>query len=326
MLVDPSDQHCAETYRQWLAAIIESSDDAIISKDLNGILTSWNRGAERLFGYSADEAINRSVIMLIPQDRHDEEREILARITRGERVDHYETVRQRKDGSLLDISLTVSPVRNSEGRIVGASKIARDISERKRAQEKHDLLVGEIKHRIRNTMATVYAIASQTLSTVSREELQSFLARLQALARSHEQLTLENWNRTPLNGVVDQTLAPFEVKNRRRFLTRGPNHILLDSSKATLLTMILHELATNAAKYGALSNGTGQVTVSWELLQNQPSRFRLRWMEEGGPPVAPPNRKGFGSHLIERAVSGDAGQTRLEFAKTGVICLLEMAI
>lgn len=119
----------------WLAAIIESADDAIISKTLEGIITSWNRGAERLFGYTADEVIGKPVTILIPADHIDEEPEILRRIRRGERVEHYETVRIRKDGRRINISLTVSPIRSSDGTIIGASKIARDISERKRAQE-----------------------------------------------------------------------------------------------------------------------------------------------------------------------------------------------
>ena len=113
-----------------LAAIVESSDDAIVSKDLNGIITSWNWGAERLFGYSADEAVGRSITMLIPSDRLAEEDMVLARIRRGERVEHFDTVRRRKDGSFVDISLTVSPIRDTAGTIVGASKIARNISDR----------------------------------------------------------------------------------------------------------------------------------------------------------------------------------------------------
>jgi PAS domain S-box-containing protein len=118
-----------------LASIVESSDDAIISKDLNGIITSWNLGAERLLGYVTEEVIGKPGTILVPQDRHDEEPTILERIRRGDRIDHYETVRRRKDGSLLDVSLTVSPVQDPEGRIVGASKIARDITPRKRAEE-----------------------------------------------------------------------------------------------------------------------------------------------------------------------------------------------
>ncbi len=119
---------------QWLASIVESSDDAIVSKNLDGIILTWNRGAERIFGYSADEVIGKPVTILMPPDRVDEEPEILARIRRGEPIDHYETVRQRKDGTLLDVSLTVSPVRDDSGRIIGASKIARDITDRKRAE------------------------------------------------------------------------------------------------------------------------------------------------------------------------------------------------
>jgi hypothetical protein len=113
-------------------AIIDSSDDAIISKGLDGIITSWNRSAERLFGYKAEEVIGQSITILIPQERMDEEPEILARLRRGERVDHFETVRRRKDGSLLDISLTISPVKDDQGVVIGASKIARDITEQKR--------------------------------------------------------------------------------------------------------------------------------------------------------------------------------------------------
>jgi PAS domain S-box-containing protein len=117
-----------------LAAIVESSDDAIISKDLHGIITTWNPGAKRIFGYTDEEVIGKSITIIIPPERRDEEREILNRIREGERIEHYETIRQRKDGTLLDISLTVSPLVDDEGRVVGASKIARDITERKRAE------------------------------------------------------------------------------------------------------------------------------------------------------------------------------------------------
>lgn len=128
-------QSSAEEASQWLAAIVESSDDAIVSKNLDGIITSWNPAAEQLFGYTAREAIGQPVSILIPTDRQDEEPGILKRIRRGERIDHYETVRQHKDGRFIDISLTVSPVRDAQGKIIGASKIARDISDRRRAEE-----------------------------------------------------------------------------------------------------------------------------------------------------------------------------------------------
>jgi PAS domain S-box-containing protein len=124
----------AEEIRGLLAAIVASSDDAIISKNLDGIITSWNKSAERIFGYTTEEAIGQHITLVIPSERHGEESDILARLRRGERVDHFHTVRRRKDGTLLDVSLTISPVRDSSGRVIGASKVARDITEQKQAE------------------------------------------------------------------------------------------------------------------------------------------------------------------------------------------------
>ena len=143
----------AQKAAQQLISIVESSHDAIVSKDLDGTIMTWNRGAERLFGYSAEDAIGRSITMLIPPDRRDEEPGILARIRKGEMVDHFETVRRRKDGSLFDISLTISPVRDAKGRIVGASKIARDISERKEAEAR----LKDSQRRLQELLAAIPA-------------------------------------------------------------------------------------------------------------------------------------------------------------------------
>jgi PAS domain S-box-containing protein len=132
---DITERKRAEQATCLLAAIVESSHDAIVSKSLNGVITSWNKGAERLFGYAAEEAVGQNITLIIPPERRDEERTIVEQLTRGERVDHFETVRMRKDGSLLDVSLTISPMKDASGRVVGASKLARDITERKRAEE-----------------------------------------------------------------------------------------------------------------------------------------------------------------------------------------------
>ena len=151
----------AETHAR-LAALVESSDDAIVSKDLNGVITSWNAGAQRLFGYTAEEAMGQPVTLLIPPERFDEEPGVLARIRRGEKVDHYETVRRRKDGTLIDVSLTVSPIRNYRGEVVGASKIARDITESKHAAEtlrhanrRKDEFLAMLAHELRNPLAPI---------------------------------------------------------------------------------------------------------------------------------------------------------------------------
>ena len=122
---DITERKRAEQATRLLAAIVESSHDAIVSKNLNGVITSWNKGAERLFGYAAEEAVGQNITLIIPPERRDEERTIIEQITRGERVDHFETVRMRKDGSLLDVSLTISPMKDASGRAVGASKLAR---------------------------------------------------------------------------------------------------------------------------------------------------------------------------------------------------------
>jgi PAS domain S-box-containing protein len=147
----------SEQQSRWLAAIVESSDDAIVSKDLDGLITSWNKGAERIFGYLAEEVIGKPITILFPADRYDEELGILERIRRGERVEPYETVRQCKHGRLIDISLTISPVRNIHGKVIGASKIARDITERKRSEAQIAILAREAEHRAKNVLATVQA-------------------------------------------------------------------------------------------------------------------------------------------------------------------------
>jgi len=187
LLLDPSEAECVkagEALRQtlaeledakaslreskkqfgWLAAIVQSSDDAIISENLDSIIISWNKAAERLFGYLAEDVIGKSITILIPPERQDEEHTILKLIRRGHRIEHYETVRRRKDGSLVDISLTVSPVRGAEGEIVGASKIARDITERKRSEAQISILARELEHRSKNLSANVGAIVQLSLT------------------------------------------------------------------------------------------------------------------------------------------------------------------
>lgn len=303
---------------------MESSTDAIISKDLNGVITSWNSGAERLFGYTAQEAIGRPITLLFPADRLDEETEIVVRIRRGERVDHYDTVRRKKDGSLVDISLTVSPVRGANGKIVGASKIARDITEQRRAQERQKLVVSEMKHRIKNSLATIQAIATQTLSRHTGER-DAFIARLHALGRAHDMLTPEGWERAALSAVVNRALEPFQQMHRERFTVDGPGHLWLESSKGVMVAMMIHELATNAVKHGALSNGSGRVSITW-VQTSEPNLVKLTWQEIGGPEVRPPKAKGFGSHLIERAFGGQLGAAQFVFDPTGLTCTLEIVL
>ena len=170
-----------------------SSDDVIISKNLNGIIISWNKGAERVFGYTAEEAIGQPITIVIPEDRHDEERQILTRIRRGERIDHYETVRRRKHGSLIAVSLTVSPVRDAAGKIVGASKIARDITEQRRSQEQIATLAREAEHRSKNLLATVQAAVHLSQSETPEGLKRAIEGRIQALANVHSLFVKSRW-------------------------------------------------------------------------------------------------------------------------------------
>ena len=180
-----------------------------MSKDLNGLITTWNCGAERLFGYAASEMIGRSITTIIPSDRHHEEVRILDRIRRSERVEPYETVRKRRDGSLVDVSVSVSPLRNAAGEVIGASKIARDITARKRAEEQQRALHAELDHRVKNVLATVSAIVAHTKDASS--SMDDFVAavdrRIRSMASTHELLS-----RLSLAGGIAAGPAPARAR------------------------------------------------------------------------------------------------------------------
>lgn len=159
-----------EALRARLAAIVDSSDDAIVSKTLDGVITSWNRAAERMFGYSAAEAVGRDIFLIIPADRREEEADVLRRLRQGQKIDHFETVRQTKDGRLIPISLTVSPIRDAKGTIIGASKVARDITERVRAQEALKRAHNELELRVRDRTAELSSANASLRSEIEQRE------------------------------------------------------------------------------------------------------------------------------------------------------------
>jgi PAS domain S-box-containing protein len=313
--------HEREQRLRFLASIVESSDDAIVSKDLNGIIQSWNKGAERVFGYTAEEAIGQPITMVIPQDRHDEERDILTRIRRGERIEHFETVRQRKHGSMLVVSLTISPVKNSEGKIVGASKIARDITEQKRGQDQIANLAREAEHRSRNLLATVQATVNLSQSDTANGLKQAIEGRIQAIAKVHSLFAQSRWIGAELSTIVTQELAPFFEKNEARLRIDGPP-VLLQPDAAQAIAVVVHELATNAAKYGAISAAGGQVELKWSHPAD--GWVVLRWTERGGPPVKEPTHRGFGSRVIESMISQLKGKASFDWRTTGVECAITL--
>jgi PAS domain S-box-containing protein len=324
MLVDISRRREAELASQRLAAIVESSDDAIISKDVNGIITSWNRGAERLFGYREHEVIGKPVTILIPCDRQDEEPEILDRIRRGERIEHYETIRQRKDGSLVDISLSGSPLVDSSGKVVGASKIARDISDRRCAEEQKDRLLGEMNHRVKNLFALAEGLVNLSAreATSVSELVSSLQGRFLALARAHS-LTLSTTTEPDSHGVatlralITEVMKPYldGEASEHRIVVTGPD-VPLGRRAVTNVALLFHEFATNALKYGALANPSGQVRIE---CSQQGDDVCINWKEARTASHADElGHEGFGSRLARATISSLNGRFFREFTSSGL--------
>jgi PAS domain S-box-containing protein len=319
MLIDLSDHQRAEQVSHRLAAIVETSDDAIISKDLNGVIATWNKGAERLFGYLEQEAIGKPITMLIPEQHRDEETRILERIRGGERIDHFETVRRRKDGSLVSISLTVSPITDGLGRIVGASKIARDITEQKRREEQINLLAREADHRTKNLLALAQATVHLTNGETAAELKSAIEGRLRALANAHTLLAQSRWAGAELRNLALEELSPYcaEDDDGSRVRIEGPS-LMLEQQPAQAIALALHELTTNAVKYGALSIPSGRIAMSWR--RHSGNRLSMRWVETGGPQVTPPTRKGFGTRVMTRICEQLNGELKFDWRADGLIC------
>jgi two-component sensor histidine kinase len=190
-----------------------------------------------------------------------------------------------------------------------------------RGEMLHDLLIEELNHRVKNTLALMQAIAVQTFRSASRDERAKFEGRLGALAEAHNLLSQEKWQGSELKDVVARVLQPFLLSGPERIRMAGPA-VPLSPRLAVVLSMIVHEIATNAAKYGALSNESGRVTLEWEVIADTPKpRLRLIWSEIGGPPVTAPVQRGFGSRLIERSARDQlGGEATVDFLPRGVVC------
>jgi PAS domain S-box-containing protein len=312
----------ALTDAQRIASIVDSSTDAIVSKNLKGTIKTWNQGAARLFGYMAEEIVGQNISVLIPPDRQDEERSIIERIQRGERIEHYETIRVRKDGSLVPISLSVSPVRNNDGKIIGASKVARDISERKQKEEHIVLLSREVDHRSKNLLSLVQATVRLAHGDTPDALKKAIVGRIQALANVHSLLGKAHWIGVDLHTLVTGELRPYSADRKSRVELDGPV-LQLKSRSAQAVAVALHELATNAVKYGALSATAGRVKVEWSLVAG--GVMVIIWTETGGPPVKPPSGQGFGTLVIQEIVKGELnGNAHFDWRAEGLVCTLTL--
>ena len=304
---------------QFLAAIVESSDDAIFSKGLDGLITSWNKGAERLFGYTADEAVGKPLTMLFPLERDGEETAIMERIKRGEYIEHYDTVRQRKDGSLVEISLAVSPIRTPEGGIIGASKIARDITDRKKNQQ---LIIRELQHRTLNLFAVFQAIVTRAAdeSKTAAEIKYVLNHRIQALAQAYQ--LIAKGECASLAAIIETKFDGFSKQ-----VNVGGCEIVINPSAAQQFALIIHELATNALKYGALSARDGRVSIEGKIERlNGSGTFTFFWRETGGPTVVKPTRRGFGSVILLDSAQHFGQSVVLDYAPRGVCYELQLEL
>ena len=292
-----------------LAAIVSSSDDAIIGKSLDGRVTSWNDAAERIFGWSCEEMIGRPIIRIIPEELLPEETAILARLRRGERIAHFDTERMTRDGRRITVSLTVSPIRDASGRVVGASKIARDVTARRQAEAMQRQLIEELNHRVRNTLATIQAIAGQSLRRSPSPEafVRSFGGRVQALARVHDLLVAGEMAGADLASILGAERSG-DPTTAERLTAEGPT-VMLEPRLAVQMALVLHELASNARRHGALAQPQGRVAVDWWVEAGPDGRrMRLGWRERApDTDQAGPGRPGFGFALVERSLAGNGG-------------------
>ncbi len=311
---------------QMLAFIVESSHDAIISKDLNGLITSWNRGAERLLGYAADEIVGQPITILIPPDRRKEDEDVFKRLLRGESVEPYETVRRRKNGNEVDVLVTASPIRNAEGRIIGVSKIVHDITELKRVRDQQALLLGEMKHRVNNLVTVLEALGRGAIpkdETALETFFATFMGRIRTLLSAGEMIFSSSTRRADLGETANATLRPFIEGHAERIRICGPALLLTEKTIAGL-ALAFHELATNALKYGALATADGKIDLSWTV---EHSRVTIVWKEHVGHRLSVPEKRGFGTRLIKAAVSGEPnGRSEIRFEPDGLSCVFEFTL
>ncbi len=322
--VDISEHKRHEEARARLAAIVEWSHDAIISHDMDGIITSWNAGAVKLFGYAAAEAIGQPIgdVLKGPQPRN--WASLIKSLDESDPAADFDSVKATRDGGTVEVSFTVSPLRDGDGKVVGGSVVARDISERRAAEQKAQLLLSELDHRVKNILAIVSAIVTQTLRTSESPEAfaEEIQGRIGAIAKAHSLLTQSGHGELLLQALVLTELAPYD---------RGAGNVEIGGSNVSLtpkagmaLALAIHELASNAAKYGSLSNGTGRLSVTWSVEQRAPGPvLTLNWSETGGPIVRPPTRRGFGSTLIERGLAHELdAEVTQAFLPEGLRCTI----
>ena len=310
---------------QRLAATYAHAAIGITEVDEDGRLLRVNETTCAITGYSREELLGSSIFDITHPDDRDWDRDNHHRQAAGQAEGYVVEKRLiRKDGRVIWIDVRSSTVRDAAGRFLYGVRVVHDITDRKEAEQRQKLLLDELNHRVKNTLATVQSLATQTLRGAGSPEQfrRTFEARIVALSKTHDLLTTRNWQGAELEEIVAEQLKPYAMDPAR--LVLEGDAVALTPRAALALSMVFHELATNAAKYGALSTTAGQLEVRWHIERapagaaGEPDWVRLTWRETGGPSVTPPQRRGFGSRLIERSTSELDGVARLEFDPAGL--------
>jgi PAS domain S-box-containing protein len=308
-----------------LSAVIRNSPNVAIQwYDRDGRVKSWNEASARMFGFSAEEALGRTLEGLIhTREEFEGFLQALRDIDRtGQPIGPTEFAFTRRSGEKGACISTVFPIPGA-GSETWYVCMDVDITDRKRAHEHQRFMMMELDHRVKNNLAAVISMAHQMLAKPgSFEEFRrSFTGRIQAMARTHEALASSKWEGIDLTQLLTMTLAPYEVTGNDRVRLSGPT-VVMPARTASPVCMALHELTTNAAKYGAFSTPNGRLEVEWSTTHDGPS-VELRWRELDGPPVKPPERRGFGSELIEGLLVYElGGRVSVDYPPTGVVCRL----
>jgi PAS domain S-box-containing protein len=311
--------------------IVESATDyAIFTTDLDGRVTSWNAGAQNVLGFEEDEILGRDArILWTPEDRAAGAPEEEMRGARDEGRAEDERWHMRKDGSQFFAHGLLMPLKGSDRNPQGYLKILRDRTERRRGEERQELLIRELHHRVRNTLATVQAVANSTIRAArSMEDFsEAFLGRINALASTHALLTEDYWQAASLRDLLKAQLGPYQDGRALQVTLEGPT-VELPSEIAVPVSMAIHELTTNAAKHGSLSVEGGHLAVTWTLTgEGGRRRVRLQWRERNGPQVAPPTREGFGTRLLERVLTTQAqAEVKVDYDPDGLTFVADIPL
>lgn len=312
------------------AAILETALDCIITIDHEGKVVEWNPACEQTFGYSRADVVGREMAeIIVPDAMRERHRAGMTKyLATGEGPvlnRRIELTALRSDGTEFPVELSITSIPSTGNPLFTA--YLRDITGRKRAEDCQRLLADELDHRVKNTLAIMQSIATQTarFTPDPQQFHQAFSARLVSMSRIHDILTKGSWTGADLHDLVETILAPYRGQEVSAPDIGGPA-VLLPPNTAVAISLVLHELATNAAKYGALSQPSGRVHVTWKQSHGSPQLLTLEWRESGGPPVGKPARQGFGTRLIEMMASQLAGKISLSHKRQGVVCRMEIPL